>query len=270
MTDVVRIGVVGAAGRMGKMLLRACAENAHCRLIGATEVASSPELGRDLGELAGLAPLGVALTANPMDLFAAADVVIDFTVPAATVKHAQWAAQGHVALVAGTTGLDAAQEAELKSAARHVPIVYAPNMSLGVNLLLALVEQAASRLPAELFDIEIVDLHHRAKTDAPSGTALALGRAAARGRGVALDEVAVRGRDGLTGARRPGTIGLSALRGGDVAGDHTVLFAGDGERLELTHRATDRRIFARGAVHAALWTHGSAPGLYSMRDVLGL
>jgi 4-hydroxy-tetrahydrodipicolinate reductase len=270
MTETTRIGVVGAAGRMGRMLLRAVAETEGCKLIGATEAASAPDLGRDLGELAGLAPMGVALTANPMALFAAAEVVIDFTTPAATVKHAEWAAQGHVALVAGTTGLDSAQEAALAAAARHVPLVYAPNMSLGVNLLMALVEEAAKRLPPEMFDIEIVEMHHRAKSDAPSGTALALGRAAAKGRGVELQSVAVRGRDGQTGSRKPGTIGLAALRGGDVAGDHTVIYAGEGERIELIHRASDRAIFARGAVRAALWTRGRAPGLYSMRDVLGL
>jgi 4-hydroxy-tetrahydrodipicolinate reductase len=185
------------------------------------------------------------------------------------VKHARIAAEKGVAYIAGTTGMAECDEDVLREAAERIPVVYAANYSVGVTLLADLVRRTAARLGPE-FDIEIVEMHHRHKVDAPSGTALALGRAAAKGRGVMLDEVAVRGRDGVSGAREKGTIGFAALRGGDVPGDHTVIFAGDGERLELSHRASGRDIFARGALRAALWAIGKEPGLYNMRDVLGL
>ena len=267
--DTLRIGLVGAAGRMGATLVREIVGRPGVRLSGATERPGAEALGRDVGSLAGLEPLGLAITSDAAALFATSDVVIDFTAPAATLAHAALAAEHGVPLVIGTTGLDAAHERQLAEHARRVAMVLSGNMSLGVNLLVALTAKVAATLGPD-FDIEIVEMHHRHKVDAPSGTALMLGRAAAAGRGVSLDEVADRGRDGITGARTPGAIGFAALRGGDVVGEHTVLFAADGERIELTHKATDRRLFARGAVTAALWTRTRPPGLYAMADVLGL
>ena len=206
---------------------------------------------------------------DPRALFATADVVVDFTLPASSVAHAELAGETGTALVIGTTGIDAAQEAAIAAAAAQAPILRAANMSLGVNLLLKLVEQTARALDLA-FDIEVVEMHHRHKIDAPSGTALALGQAAAAGRAVNLESVAQRVRDGITGPRESGHIGFATLRGGDVAGEHTVVFAGESERLELTHKASNRVIFARGAVTAALWLSGKPPGLYGMGDVLGL
>jgi 4-hydroxy-tetrahydrodipicolinate reductase len=203
------------------------------------------------------------------ELIRASDVAIEFSVPAATASHATLAAELGTPLVIGTTGLSAAETAAVRAAATRIPIVWAANTSLGINLLLGLVEQAAARLGPD-WDIEIMEMHHRGKVDAPSGTALALGRAAAAGRGVALDAVAQRGRDGITGARKSGDIGFAALRGGDAVGDHHVIFAGAGERLELSHRATNRAIYAKGAVRAARWVIGQPPGLYGMKEVLGL
>ena len=267
--EPLKIGIVGAAGRMGAMLVRQVqAQGDACRLIGATERDGSPALGKDAGDLAGIGSLGVAVSADPVALFAAADAVIDFTAPAATVAHAALAAQGKCIHVIGTTGLEAAHDAEIKKAARHTAIVRAANFSVGVNLMLALAKRASGLLDEE-FDIEIVEMHHRHKVDAPSGTALALGDAVALGRQVALGDVAVRARDGITGARRRGSIGFATLRGGDVVGDHTVIFAAEGERFEIGHKASSRQIFARGAVRAALWARGKPPGLYSMQDVLG-
>ncbi len=267
--ETIRIGVVGCAGRMGRMLLKTIAEAEGCEIAGGSETPASPAVGKDLGELAGLGTLGQAVIADPLELFAGAHAVIDFTAPTASVRHAELAAQGQVAYIVGTTGFDPEQQAAIERAAVHIPIVQAANMSLGVNVLLALVENTAAMLDPD-YDIEIVEMHHRWKVDAPSGTALALGRAAAAGRGVALDAVAQRGRDGMTGARRRGDIGFAALRGGDVTGDHTVTFAADGERIEITHKASSRDIYARGAVKAALWARGKPSGLYSMKDVLGL
>jgi len=266
----IRIGVAGAAGRMGRMLVAEAHALPGCVVAAASEAPGNPAIGQDAGALAGVGALGVALTGDAQALFAASDVVLDFTSPAATVRHAELAAAAGKALVAGTTGLKPEQEQAVAAAGRTAAIVRAANFSLGVNLLLALVERAAATLGPDAYDIEIVEMHHRHKVDAPSGTALALGEAAARGRGVKLAEAAVRGRDGMTGARRAGTIGFAALRGGDVAGDHMVVFAADGERLELGHRASSRQVFARGAVAAARWAAGRKPGLYSMRDVLGL
>jgi 4-hydroxy-tetrahydrodipicolinate reductase len=264
-----RIGVVGAAGRMGRVLLRLAATTPGFALAGGSERPGAAELGRDLGSLAGVDDLGLALTDDPKPVFAAAAAVLDFTTPAATLAHAALAAATGKALIIGTTGIDAAGEAKLAEAAKRAPIVYAGNMSLGVNLLAELVTQVARALdPA--WDIEIIEMHHRHKVDAPSGTALLLGRAAAAGRGAKLEEVADRGRDGITGARRSGTIGFAALRGGDVVGEHSVIFATDSERIELTHKATSREIFARGALRAARWAAGRKPGLYAMKDVLGL
>lgn len=266
--ELCRIGVVGCAGRMGRMLLAETLATKGAALAGGVDRLKPGEV-LDLGELAGGKPLGILAGDDVGALFDAVDVVIDFTVPAATVEHAKRAAATGKGLVIGTTGLDAEQTRAVEAAATQVPILWAPNMSLGVNLLLGLVEQVAGSL-GEDWDIEIVEMHHRHKIDAPSGTALGLGRAAAKGRGVVLDEVAVRSRDGFTGPRKEGTIGFATLRGGDVVGDHTVIFAGEAERIELTHKATDRRIFARGALRAALWTKGRPPGLYGIKDVLGL
>jgi len=264
----VKIGVVGCAGRMGIALLRRIAASEGAAIAGGIERQGHPALGRDLGELAGLGRLGLAVGTDAGVLFAASDAVLDFTAPEATVGHARLAAATGKALVAGTTGLDKAQEAAVVEAARRCAVVRAANMSVGVNLLLALTRQVAATLGPD-FDIEIVEMHHRHKVDAPSGTALALGRAAAAGRGVEHDAVAARGRDGVTGERRRGDIGYAVLRGGNVAGEHSVVFAADDERIELVHKAGDRAIFARGAVQAALWAAGKPPGLYGMADVLG-
>ena len=265
----MRIGIVGANGRMGRMLVREVIGAPDCELIGAISQHDSPAEGVDAGMLAGLDPCGVRIGEDPVPLFADADAVIDFTTPDATVGYAALAAQGKTVHVIGTTGLSADQEQALHRAARHTQIVYAPNMSMAVNLLFAVTRQVAGILGEE-YDIEIVEMHHRHKVDAPSGTALGLGRAAAEGRGVALEDRSVHSRDGRTGPRRAGDIGFAALRGGEVVGDHSVIFAGPGERLELTHRAAGREIFARGALRAALWAHGRPPGLYGMADVLGL
>jgi 4-hydroxy-tetrahydrodipicolinate reductase len=266
--NTVRIGIAGCSGRMGQMLVREVLGTEGAVLAGGSERPDSVVVGKDLGLVASVAAVGAVIHGDPAALFAASDVVIDFTTPAASVAHAGLAAQAGRALVIGTTGLSDADRAALAAAARKAPIVFAPNMSLGVNLLLALVEQAAARLPG--FDVEVLELHHKHKVDAPSGTALALGEAAARGRNAKLPEVAVRSRDGHTGARAPGAIGFAALRGGNAVGDHTVMFLGEAERIELTHRAESRRIYAQGAVRAALWLKDRKPGLYGMRDVLGL
>lgn len=264
-----RIGVMGGGGRMGQMLVREIAATEGCVVAGGTEAPGSDKVGRDLGEVAGLRPMNAKIVTDPAAVFDAADAIIDFTAPAATVAHARLAAAKGKVLVIGTTGLSDADDKAVAEAARSATIVRAPNMSLAVNLLLALTEQVASRLGPE-FDIEIVEIHHRHKVDAPSGTALALGDAAAKGRGVKLKDVAVRGRDGHTGTRPSGAIGFAALRGGAEVGDHTVMFCGPAERIELTHKAASRQIYASGAVKAALWARGRKPGLYGMKDVLGL
>jgi 4-hydroxy-tetrahydrodipicolinate reductase len=265
----MRLAVVGAEGRMGRMLIRAVAEAEGCTLSGAVEREGSPALGQDAGALAGLPPLGVTVTDDPLTVFAATDGVLDFTAPAATTFFAELAAQARIVHVVGTTGLAEADIAKLAAAAHHARIVRSGNMSLGVNLLAGLVRKVAAALGEE-FDIEIVEMHHRMKVDAPSGTALLLGEAAAEGRGVSLADTRVSTRDGHTGARRPGDIGFATLRGGTVVGDHGVTFAGPGERITISHHAEDRAIFARGAVRAALWAYEKPPGLYGMADVLGL
>ena len=265
----MRLVVVGAAGRMGRMLIKAVAESEGCTLAGAVERSGASALGQDAGVLAGLGPLGVAVTDDPLPVFAGADGVLDFTAPAATVEFAALAAQARIVHVVGTTGLQDADFTRLEAAARHARIVQSGNMSLGVNLLAALVRKAAAAL-GEDFDIEVLEMHHRMKVDAPSGTALLLGEAAAEGRAVSLKERSVRVRDGHTGARTAGDIGFASLRGGTVVGDHTVILAGSGERIELSHRAEDRSLFAKGAVKAALWAFDKKPGYYTMADVLGL
>lgn len=258
----MRVGIVGAGGRMGAQLVELVRQAEDLELAAASEVPGHPALGRDLGG-------GTVIGDDAEALFAAADVAVEFTAPAATVEHSGMAARHGTRHVVGTTGLDAAQEAVLAETARVLPVFYAPNMSLVVTAFTAVVEQVAGMLDDE-YDIEIVEIHHRHKVDAPSGTAVGLGRAAAAGRGVPLDAAAQWSREGQTGARRRGDIGFAALRGGNVVGEHTAMFVGEGERLELTHRCTDRSIFARGALRAARWTDGRPPGLYSMRDVLGL
>lgn len=265
----LKIAVMGAAGRMGLELARAVHGMPGCELAGGLEAPQSPAIGRDLGELAGIGRNGLLVSSDAEAVIAAADAILDFTVPAATEAFAKITAAHSVVHVIGTTGFNAAGEAAIAAAAARTPIIKAGNMSLGVNLLTALVAKVAAALDDD-FDIEIVEMHHRMKVDAPSGTALMLGEAAARGRNVALLEKSVRARDGHTGARKAGDIGFATLRGGTVVGDHTVIFAGEGERIELTHKASDRSIFARGAVKAALWGRGKPPGLYSMIDVLGL
>jgi 4-hydroxy-tetrahydrodipicolinate reductase len=268
MSDM-KIAVLGAAGRMGQALTQVLAETPGCTVAGGIETKGSPAIGRDIGAVAGLEPLGVAITDDPLPLFAHVDGVLDFTSPTSTVEFAALAAQARLVHVIGTTGLSASDEAKIEAAARHATIVKAGNMSQGVNLLALLTAQVARALGPE-FDIEILEMHHRHKRDAPSGTSLMLGRAAAQARDVSLKERGVTVRDGDVGPRREGDIGFAALRGGDVVGEHRVIFAGPGERIELAHIATDRGIFARGAVKAALWARDKGPGLYSMQDVLGL
>lgn len=261
--------VAGAAGRMGRTLIRLIAETDGVSLVGAIERTGSEALGVDAGTLAGLAPLGILVSDDVTAALAAADGVIDFSAPDATAILAGAASIAGVVVVIGTTGLSAADNAAIDAAAERTAIVQSGNMSLGVNLLAQFVRQAARALDPS-FDIEILEMHHRHKVDAPSGTALLFGRAAAEGRGIDLDAHAVRVRDGQIGPRRTGDIGFAALRGGTTVGDHSVIFAGEGETVELTHRAFDRAIFARGAVKAALWARGRSPGRYTMADVLGL
>ena len=254
---------------MGQSLIRLIQADSGLTLVGGLEQAGSSAVGADLGTLASMAPLGVTASDNYLDLLAKADAVIDFTAPEASVELAAAAAQARIVHIIGTTGFDAAQEDAIAAAGRHATIVKSGNMSLGVNLLAVLVAQAARALGDD-WDIEIFDMHHRHKVDAPSGTALLLGEAAAGGRQIALSDKMQSGRDGMTGARQAGAIGFSALRGGSVVGDHEVIFAGDGEQIRLTHRAENRDIFARGALKAAQWAAGQKPGVYSMQDVLGL
>nr|WP_325250144.1 4-hydroxy-tetrahydrodipicolinate reductase [Amylibacter sp.] len=269
MSDLPAIAIVGASGRMGQMLIQTVLDSDRATLAGVTERAGHDWIGRDLGACMNGADLGVLVSDDPLEVFAKAQAVIDFTRPDATVEHAALAAQARAVHVIGTTGMDESHLAKLSAAARHAPIIRAGNMSLGVNLLMQLTKKVAAALDAD-FDIEVVEAHHRYKVDAPSGTALMLGEAAAEGRGVALADVSDRGRDGITGERKRGDIGFTAIRGGDVVGEHDVIFAADGERIVLRHLATDRRIFARGALKAALWGQGKTPGEYDMLDVLGL
>ena len=265
----MRLIVAGAGGRMGRALVRVISETPGAVLSGALEAPGSELLGKDAGVLAGLPANDVKLSADLWELSANADGILDFTVPAATIANVAIAAQRGLVHVVGTTGLSASDMAVIKSVTSRATVVQSGNMSLGVNLLAALVKRVALSLD-ENFDIEILEMHHKAKIDAPSGTAFLLGEAAAAGRGVDLHARSARGRDGVTGARRPGDIGFASLRGGTAAGDHSVIFAGPYERLTLSHHAEDRMIFAHGALKAALWAHGKKPGLYSMADVLGL
>jgi 4-hydroxy-tetrahydrodipicolinate reductase len=266
----VRIAVFGATGRMGRSLIHAIHDSTEFELVGALASADSPALGRDICEVATLSRrFGTLITADRAAALANAEVALDFTVAAAVAANVAACVARGCALLVGTTGLDGGALDALEAASRRVAVLKAANTSLGVNLLARLVERAAAALPAD-YDIEIVEAHHRYKVDAPSGTALALGEAAAAGRGTELRDVAVTERTGRAVARREGSIGFSSLRGGDIVGDHTVVLAGPGERLELTHRAHDRMTFAYGALRAAEWLRGRAPGRYAMADVLGL
>jgi 4-hydroxy-tetrahydrodipicolinate reductase len=266
MSDI-RIVVAGAAGRMGRTLVRAIAETDGCVLGGALEAPGHPDLGQDAGVLAGLALAGIALTDDPLPLLAKAQALIDFTTPRVSVELAALSAQARIVHVIGTTGCSEDDDAKIRAAARHAVIVKSGNMSLGVNVLARLVREAAKALPG--YDVEIVEMHHRRKVDAPSGTALMLGEAAAAARGISLKENWQRGRDGQTGARKDGAIGFASLRGGTVVGEHQVILAGPQERIVLTHIAEDRAMFAPGAVAAAKWGQGKKPGLYAIADVLG-
>jgi 4-hydroxy-tetrahydrodipicolinate reductase len=269
MSDLPGIVIAGASGRMGQMLIRTVLDSDRATLVGALERPGHDWVGQDLGVAMGGAALGVTVCDDPLEPMARARAVIDFTAPEATLALSRIAAQARAAHIIGTTGMSAEQIARLEPAGRHCAIVRAGNMSLGVNLLVQLTKQVAAALDAD-FDIEVIEAHHHHKIDAPSGTALMLGEAAAEGRGVALDAVRDAGRDGMTGARKRGDIGFSAIRGGDIVGEHDVLFAGPGERIVLRHMATDRALFAKGALRAALWAQDKPPGEYDMLDVLGL
>jgi 4-hydroxy-tetrahydrodipicolinate reductase len=262
----VKIVVAGASGRMGRALMREISQGHGVTLVGALEAEGHPDLGADAGSLAGLQPNGIKLTADPLPLLADAQAVIDFTRPMVSIMLADLAAQARIVHVIGTTGFSTADDKRIEAASRHAVIVKSGNMSLGVTLLAALVEKAAKALPD--YDVEILEMHHKLKVDAPSGTALLLGEAAAKGRGEALEKL--RRHDGNNGPREDGSIGFASMRGGSVVGEHEVILAGIGERITLSHSAEDRSIFARGAVAAARWGHGKKPGLYSMTDVLGL
>lgn len=269
----MKLAVMGATGRMGRALIEEIDRREGVTLAGATEAPGHPDIGKDLGEIIGAKPMSVALTDVPLELITHVDGILDFTAPDATLEMSRLAAQARIVHVIGTTGITHEEEETLKISARHATIIKSGNMSLGVNLLAAMAKKAAAALGDD-WDIEVVEMHHRHKVDAPSGTALLLGEAAAEGRGIDLRDHKVSGRDGIGGERRAGDIGFAALRGGTVIGEHSVIFAGEQERVEFTHKAQDRSIFAAGSVTAALWGHnggrGRGPGYFSMMDVLGL
>ena len=264
----MKIGVVGCAGRMGKNLAKDILKTKGCEFSGGTEGPKNTALGEDMGLYLGLPECGKVITEDTEGLFISSDVVIDFTLPKLTVNHLKLAQKYNTSLILGTTGHDENELFFIEEVAKNVAIVKAMNFSIGVNALFALTEQLSGLLDNS-FDVEIFEMHHKHKVDAPSGTAIALGEAAAKGRSVDLNDVCVSGRDGITGARKQGEIGFTSLRGGEVVGDHSVIFAGESERIELTHKASSRGIFSQGAVFAAQWTKGQMPGLYSMLDVLG-
>lgn len=269
MSDLPGIVITGATGRMGQMLVKTVVQSGKARLVGAIEREGNGAVGQDIGALCGLGPLGVLVESDPLPSFTRAQAVIDFTAPAATLEFAALAAQARAVHVIGTTGMTEAEIEQLAPAALHAVIIRAGNMSLGVNLLTQLTKKVAAALDED-YDIEVIEAHHNQKVDAPSGTALMLGEAAAEGRGVSLKDVSDSGRDGITGARKRGDIGFSAIRGGDIVGEHDVMFAAMGERIILRHIASDRSVFARGALKAALWGQDKSPGQYDMIDVLGL
>jgi 4-hydroxy-tetrahydrodipicolinate reductase len=266
---MVNVAIFGVTGRMGRCLVRALRESDDLALSGALASAGSATLGRDAGDVTETGPAGVAVTADRVRALEGADVLIDFTLPSATVANLEVAAARGVPAVIGTTGLDAGQQAAVRAVSRELPVLMAPNMSLGVNLMFSLVARAAAAL-GDAYDLEILEAHHRNKVDAPSGTALHLGEIAAGARGVTLADAAIHSRAGNTGPRPRGGIGFAVLRGGDIVGEHRVLFAATGETFEIAHRATDRMTFAYGALAAARWLVGRPPGLYGMADVLGL
>jgi 4-hydroxy-tetrahydrodipicolinate reductase len=266
---MLNVALFGASGRMGRTIIPLVASSADLRLSGALAAADDAHIGHDAGVVAGTAPLAVCITSDPARALDGADVAIDFTLPAASLDHAGQCLARRVPLVIGTTGHDEHARGGIAKIAEILPVVMAPNMSLGVNLLLRLAELAARALDAD-YDIEVFEAHHRHKVDAPSGTALGLGQAVARGRGTTLEQVAEYVRHGATGPRRKGAVGFSVMRGGEIVGDHRVFFAGPGEQIELAHVAQDRSGFARGALVAARWIAGRPAGLYSMQDVLGL
>jgi 4-hydroxy-tetrahydrodipicolinate reductase len=265
----MKVGIVGCGGTMGRLLVQELVAAEDCVLSGGTGRPGSPLIGLDVTEQARLKPSGLIVADDAEALYQASDVVIDLSVASAAPRHAELAAIHGVALVHGTSGLDAAQQSAVEAAAGRTPIVQSSSMSIGVNLMLELTKQAAGALDDD-YDIEIVELFHRNKADAPSGTSLALGRAAAAGRGGDFDALAIYERDGEIGPRPDGAIGFAVLRGGDSPGEHTVIFAGTGERIEIAHKASSRAIYTLGAVAAARWAVGKSAGLYSMRDVLGL
>ena len=265
----MKIGVVGAGGRMGAAVIRQAILTDGCCVNSACDQRGSSVIGRDVGDVIGVEKLGIIISDNPIEIFESADAVIEFSSPDATVQNAKLATNFGCIHVIGTTGLTVDQETLLKNASEFIPVVYAPNMSEAVNILFYLTKQVAATLNED-FDIEIIEMHHRNKVDAPSGTALGLGRAAAAGMNIDFKKRAVLSREGQTGIRKMGDIGFSTLRGGDVTGDHKVIFAADGERLELGHKASSRKIFARGAVRSALWAQDKKPGFYTMSDVLEL
>lgn len=276
----IKIAIMGAGGRMGRTLTRVAHEAKHCVVIGGIEPEGSEFIGQDIGELAGVGRLDITVSSDALELFTNADVVLDFTIPSASVFFAELAAQLRITHVIGSTGFSEEQDAQIEAAAVHATIIKSGNMSLGINLLMAMVKKTAAAL-GEDFDIEVVEMHHRNKIDSPSGTALMLGQAAADGRGIDLAERSIRSRDGITGVRPVGDIGFATLRGGTVIGEHSVIFAGHDERIELTHKANDRSMFANGALKAAIWgatggdkdiskVVGRGPGLFTMFDVLGI
>jgi 4-hydroxy-tetrahydrodipicolinate reductase len=267
---MIKIGILGGAGRMGQMIAREILGKKHNAVLAASvDHGKSWAIGKDIGEITGSGASGIRITDDKEAAFRASDVLVDFTTPEATLEHAGLSRQYGKGLVIGTTGLGERELAAIHSAAQKAPLLQAANMSVGVNVLASVIEQVAKMLDDD-FDIEVFEAHHRHKVDAPSGTALALAQAAAKGRGIDLDKAMIPARHGHTGARPAGAIGMSVFRGGDVVGDHTVTFAGTGERIEFSHRASDRSLFAKGAVKAALWLAGRPPGLYGMRDVLGV
>ena len=265
----MKIGIIGCAGRMGQMLVREVLATDSCELSGGTECPSHSTLGQDIASTAGLDPCGLIIQADPLVLFNASDIVIDFSIAAITQRHTSLAVEHNTKLILGTTGHDEAEIASIIAAAEKTTIVKAMNFSIGINTLFALTQHLSETLDDD-FDIEIVEMHHKHKIDAPSGTAIGLGEAAAKGRGVSLAKVTRQTRDGIIGERRRGDIGFAALRGGDVVGEHKVIFAGNSERIELGHIASSRKIFSAGAIRAALWSRYQGPGLYDMLDVLGL
>ncbi|GAA3856745.1 4-hydroxy-tetrahydrodipicolinate reductase [Celeribacter arenosi] len=269
MTELPGIVITGASGRMGQMLIKTVMASEKCKLVGVVEREGHDWVGRDIGEAMGGTAIGVHVSDDALEAFAKAQAVIDFTAPKATLAFAALAAQARCVHVIGTTGMTDDDLHELSHAAHHATIIRAGNMSLGVNLLTKLTKMVAAALDDD-YDIEVIEAHHNRKVDAPSGTALMLGEAAAEGRGVSLNDVRDSGRDGITGARKKGDIGFTAIRGGDIIGEHDVLFAGEGERIILRHVASDRSLFAKGALKAALWGQGKRPGEYDMMDVLGL